>query len=148
VKYLSSTLNVACAVAGFVTVASCGSKKPQVVPPENVAVTSPSTEQDSQMESADALESIDASLDRKRTSAARCLSEAVDAKELPRNARGKVTLGFTISTAGKASDIKIVKSSLESASLTACIADIVGKIQFANLKEAREWSYTYAFEAM
>lgn len=100
------------------------------------------------MESAEALDGINRALDRKRPMAARCLSEAVDRKEFPSSSHGKMTLGFSISADGKASNIKVIKSTLESEQLAACVIALVERIAFPALQASRDWSYTYAFEAM
>ncbi len=127
-----------------------GSKKTSTstMPDDGAGSTSPADESTGVMESAEALEGINRALDRKRPMAARCLSEVVDRKELPGSARGKMTLGFTISADGKASAIRVIKSTLESDALATCVTGIVERITFPTLDHAREWSYTYAFEAM
>jgi hypothetical protein len=142
----SITSTLAC-VAAFMTASACGSKKPPATVPTQEPSSIPAASGDN-MESAETLDSIKTALDRKRSNAARCLSAAVDSKELPRTARGKMILGFMISADGKATDIKVIKTNLESPALATCVIDIVSKIQFATLSQAREWSYTYAFEAM
>jgi hypothetical protein len=133
-------------------VSGCGgsSKKTtaSTMPSGGEDATTPPTESTGVMESAEALEGINRALDRKRPMAARCLSEVVDRKELPGSARGKMTLGFTISADGKASAVKVIKSTLESEALATCVIGIVERITFPTLDHAREWSYTYAFEAM
>lgn len=133
-----------------VTSCSGGSKKTASTTPGSGedTTTTPTSEATGVMESAEALEGINRALDRKRPMAARCLSEVVDRKELPGNAHGKMTLGFTISADGKASSVKVIKSTLESEPLVACVTAIVERITFPTLDHAREWSYTYAFEAM
>jgi hypothetical protein len=96
---------------------------------------------------AEAMDEIGRSLDRKRNVVARCLSAAVDAGELPKNAHGRITLGFVISPAGKAGDIKVIKTSLESQTLTDCVIGHVTAIEFPTIPDPLPWSYTYGFEA-
>ncbi|MBP9087590.1 MAG: AgmX/PglI C-terminal domain-containing protein [Kofleriaceae bacterium] len=132
-------------------VSSCGGSKntaTSTVPSTSDDSSAPPVEATGPMESAEALDGINRALDRKRPMAARCLSEAVDRKELPGSARGKMTLGFTISADGKASAIKVIKSTLESEQLVTCVVGVVERITFPTLGHARDWSYTYAFEAM
>jgi hypothetical protein len=93
------------------------------------------------------MEEITRLLDRKRTIVSRCLAFAVDNKDLPKNSRGKITLAITISPAGKAEDIKVVKATLESKSLEECVIGHVREIQFPELPKPYPTSYTYAFEA-
>jgi hypothetical protein len=101
--------------------------------------------------SAETMDEIRRALDRKRNVVARCLSPAVDAGELPKNARGRMTLGFVITSSGgvgKADDLKVVKSSLESKLLTDCVFARLGEIEFPAVAEPVPWSYTYGFETM
>jgi len=143
-------LTLGCVATGLL-LASCGgsSKKTAATMPSSDDETPVvSTGEAGTMESAEALDGINRALDRKRPIAARCLSEAVDRKELPASSHGKLTLGFSLSTDGKASNIKVIKSTLESEQLAACVVGVVERIAFPALKESREWSYTYAFEAM
>ncbi len=98
--------------------------------------------------STETMDDIRRALDRKRNAVARCLSPAVDAGELPKNARGRMTLGFTISASGRAGDLKVVKSSLESKLLTDCVFERIGEIEFPTVAEPLPWSYTYGFETM
>jgi hypothetical protein len=94
------------------------------------------------------MEEINVRLDRKRSIAARCLSDAVIAGEAPKNARGKITLEFVISPAGKAQGIKVAKASFENQSVTDCVIGKVQDITFPELPKALEWSYTFAFESI
>ena len=48
------------------------------------------------------MDEVELSLDRKAVVISRCLSVAVDNKELPKNARGKVTVEIVISPSGTA----------------------------------------------
>jgi hypothetical protein len=86
--------------------------------------------------------------ERKRGTISRCLSAAVDAKELPKNSRGKITLNVVIMPGGKAGDIKVVKATIESERLTSCVIGKVREIAFPDVPKAYPTSYTYAFEAM
>jgi len=55
-------------------------------------------------------------LERKQRIMSRCLADAVDAKELPKNSRGKITLEIVISPSGSPDQVKVIKSSLDSPS--------------------------------
>jgi hypothetical protein len=94
------------------------------------------------------MDEIRVRLDRKRGQAARCLSDAVLAGHAPRNARGKITLEFVISTAGKAQDITVAKASLTIPEIHQCVIEKVKDIGFPELPRPLEWSYTFAFESM
>jgi hypothetical protein len=94
------------------------------------------------------MEEIQRILERKQRIMSRCLADAVDAKELPKNSRGKITLEIVISPAGTPDQVKVIKSSLESAKLSECVIGHIKTMQFPELPKAYPTSYTYAFEAM
>jgi hypothetical protein len=93
------------------------------------------------------MDEISRDLDRKRPIMSRCLAIAVDNKELPKNSAGKITLEIVI-TGGKAESVKVVRSTLESRSLSDCVVHHIQEIQFPELPQPYETSYTYGFEAM
>ena len=93
------------------------------------------------------LEAIQNELNRKRGVATRCLTDAVDAGEADKNSRGKVLVEFVIQQSGQATDVQIVKSSIKSQVLEACIVDLITKISFPEIPRDLDWSYTFAFEA-
>jgi len=93
------------------------------------------------------MDEINRSLERKRQIMAHCLATAVDNKELPKNARGKVTVEIVIA-GGRATSVKVVRASLESRTLSECVISHVKEIQFPELPKPYETSYTYGFEAM
>jgi hypothetical protein len=94
------------------------------------------------------MDEIQRRFDRKRASVSRCLSAAVDAKELPKSSRGKVTLNVVVMPGGKAGEVTVVKATLESQRLTDCVIAKVKEISFPEVPQAFPTSYTYAFEAM
>lgn len=96
----------------------------------------------------DQIDEINRQLSRKREVMSRCLSSAVDNKELPKNARGKVTVEIVISPSGTADSVKIVRANLESKVLDDCIIGHIKEIAFPQLPRSFETSYTYGFEAM
>ena len=96
----------------------------------------------------DKIDEINRQLGRKRAVMSRCLAVAVDNKELPKNARGKVTVEIVISPSGAADTVKIVRASLESKMLDDCIIGRIKEIAFPQLPRSFETSYTYGFEAM
>jgi TonB family protein len=93
------------------------------------------------------LEAIQNELNRKRGVATRCLTDAVDGGEADKNARGKVVVEFVVQRNGQARDVSVVKSSIKSQILETCIVDLVSKIQFPDIPQDLDWSYTFAFEA-
>lgn len=93
------------------------------------------------------MDEIERAFRRKSDSVSRCLGMVVEAKELPKNSRGKITLGVVISKDGKAEDIKVLKATLESKSLTDCVIGKVKEIPFPEIPAVYKTTYTYAFEA-
>lgn len=117
------------------------------------AATTPAEATPAATESADfvppeKLDEITRSLERKRPIMSHCLAIAVDNKELPKSSSGRVTLEIVIAPSGKASTVKVIKATLESKTLDACIIKHVQEIQFPELPKPYETSYTYGFEAM
>jgi len=96
----------------------------------------------------DTMDEIQRRFERKRTPVSRCLSAAIDAKELPKNARGKVTLNVVVMPGGKAGEIKVAKTTLDSPHLTECVIGKVREIIFPEVPKPFPTSYTYGFEAM
>ena len=94
------------------------------------------------------IDEIKRSLERKRSVMSRCLAIAVDNKELPRNAAGKVTVEIVIAPSGTAESVKIVRATLESKMLSDCVVSRVKEIPFPQLPRSFETSFTYGFEAM
>ncbi len=136
--------------------AACGGKQPASTMPDETGDSGMSGPPEGDPEPSgggamvppETMDDIQRRFDRKRPSVSRCLSAAVDAKELPRNARGKITLNVTINPGGKAGEIKVVKASLESPLLTECVIAKVREIVFPEVPAAYPTSYTYGFEAM
>ena len=96
----------------------------------------------------DKIDEVNRALSRKRDAMSRCLAIAVDNKELPKNARGKVTVEIVIAPSGTADSVKIVRASVQSKMLDDCIIGHVKEIAFPQLPRPFETSYTYGFEAM
>jgi hypothetical protein len=132
-----------------VLIAACGgTPKAETTPGDGVASGGDGAAKPSEMVSPETMDEINRSLARKRTVVSRCLAIAVDAKELPRNSAGKITLEIIISPGGKADTVHVVRSTLESKMLSDCVIRHVQDIQFPELPKPYETSYTYGFEAM
>ena len=96
----------------------------------------------------DKLDEVNRLLERRKPTVSRCLGFAVDNRELPKNARGKITLQIIISPSGAADTVKVASSTLDSKTLTECVISNVKKIAFPQVPKQFETSYTYGFEAM
>lgn len=130
--------------------AACGGGKKEETTPvdeggEEVVVEDTSSGDD--MIPPERMDQIQNELHRKRAVATRCLTDAIDAGEVDKNARGKVTLEFVIDPSGQARDVKVTKSALGSPMIEECVANVVRGITFGSLPRELPWSYTYAFEA-
>ena len=129
--------------------AACGGGKKADTTPDDTGRTeevTPPTD-DPNMVPPEKMEEIVRMLDRKERIMARCLADAVDAKELPKNSRGKITLEIVISPSGSPDQIKVISSSLESEKLSSCVIGHVKTIQFPELPKTYPTSHTYRFEA-
>jgi hypothetical protein len=93
------------------------------------------------------MDEINVRLDRKRPTAARCLSDAILSGEAPRSTRGKMTIEFVVSTAGKAESIKVTSSTLNNAVVEGCVISKVAEIGFPELPKPLEWSYTFSMDS-
>jgi hypothetical protein len=134
---------------------ACGGKKGQTTPESEGGGVElgggdgiPDNNNPNNVVSADTLDGIQRSFQRKGTAVSRCLAFAVDNKDLPKNSRGKDTLEVTITPSGAPGEIKILKASLDSKTLHDCIIERVKEIQFPEVPQAYPTTYTYAFEAM
>lgn len=92
------------------------------------------------------MEEVNSLLDRRRPVVSRCLSLAVEAGNAPKSARGKLTVSLTVGTDGKAQDVKVVKTSIESPEVQDCVKRKVAEIAFPQMNRPFETSYTYAME--
>ena len=94
------------------------------------------------------MDEVKALLDRKRAAAARCFADVANAGKVDKNSHGHLALGFVISPAGKATDVKVLEDNLASPELEQCVIGKVEQIDFGALPKPLEWSYTFAFESM
>jgi hypothetical protein len=134
-------------LVGVLVIAACGGKKQPQTTPEPDPAKEPATDGAATMVSPDTADEIQRMFQRKSGAVSRCLSIAVDNKELPKNSRGKVTLEVTIQRDGKPGAIKVIKATLESKTVTDCVVDRVKEIQFPEVPIPYPTTYTYAFEA-
>ncbi len=134
----------------LLAVAACGGGNKQVTPDNPGPIEGDHVEMhnDNAMVPPEKMDEIRKDLDRKQVVVSRCLAEAVDNKELPKNSKGKVTLEIVIAPGGKAQSVKVVNATLESKSLNDCVIGHVKEIEFPQLPQSYETSYTYAFEAV
>jgi len=95
----------------------------------------------------DKMDSIQRTLDHRRDAASRCLSTAASEGKVEKNAHGKITVGLKISPAGKAHDVTVQKTTIDSQDVLSCVVKVVEETEFETLPKELDWSYTFAFEA-
>ena len=93
------------------------------------------------------IDEVQNDLKRKEMIISRCLADAVEAGEAKHNTHGKVTVELTVSTEGKAQNVKVVKSDIQTQSVLDCTKKHVESIEFPQLKKNFETSFTFAMEA-
>ena len=129
----------------------CGGKSHPAAQPSDDGDMTASHEQnvndEADMVPMDQIDEITRRLDRRRDSVSRCLAIAVDAKELPKTAHGKITVALTVKPSGHADAVKVISSTLESKSLADCVVGRISEIEFPHVPKDFETSYTYGFEA-
>jgi hypothetical protein len=91
---------------------------------------------------------IQHTFDRRRPFVSRCFSTAIDEGELTDDDRGYVTVGLVITAQGRASNVRVLESNLDSASLHSCIIGQVSNWEFGALPRALDYSYSYQFETL
>lgn len=91
------------------------------------------------------MDEVNQLLDRKRMIVSRCLSQAVEAGNAPKNARGKITLAIVIENT-KATSVEVIKSSIESKEVQGCAKRKVEEMTFPQMSKRYETSYTFAME--
>jgi hypothetical protein len=93
------------------------------------------------------LDKIKETLDSKRLTVSRCLSDAAIAGQAEKNAHGAVTVDFVITPQGKATDVKVGSSTVKSKAVEDCVVGKVEAMAFPEVPKNLDWSYTYAFES-
>lgn len=93
------------------------------------------------------LDRIKEVLDSKRTTMSRCLTDAQDAGSAAKSAKGTVTVSFVITTSGKAKNVKVGKSTLNSEAVDQCVVAKVQQIAFPEVPKDLDWSYTYGLDS-
>lgn len=146
-----ATMNRVALLVVLAAAAACGGKKPEAEEPggpliDTQATTGDPTDRSGEMIPPEKMEEITRLLDRRRMIVSRCLSEAVDSGELPKGARGKVTLEIVIAPSGRTSKVEVLQSTIDSPSVQGCVKSKVSEIAFPELPRSYETSYTYAME--
>lgn len=105
-------------------------------------------EKDDYMVSQEALDTINAFLERQRKFVARCWVDAIEAKEVPDEDAGKITIDFTIATDGTVGGVKVTDASHRSKTLERCVIDKTANWKITSLEEPLAYSYTFGFQRL
>lgn len=137
----------AVALVGLAVAVGCGgaSTAPPVEPAPDEEPVVAAEPADGDYTPPERIDEIQAALDRKRSSTARCVVEA--GGESPKRAKGHVTVSFVIDRQGKARQLEVVDSSFKDPKIEQCVMDKVSQIEFGALRNELKWSYSYGFEA-
>jgi hypothetical protein len=140
-------------VLALLLAAACGGKnKNKVEDSSGGAVIDPSassgdsTDRSGAMADPVKMDEVNQLLGRKRAIVSRCLSQAVERGEAPKNARGKITLAISITPSGRTRSVEVIKSSIDSIDVQGCVKRKVEDIQFPTFPQQYDTSYTYAME--
>jgi len=89
---------------------------------------------------------IKRTFERKQSQVSRCFVAGVDAGEIDKSDKGTVTIGATITQAGKASNVRILETTFKSSAMEQCIKDKVMSWVFTTLPQSLDYSYQYRLE--
>jgi hypothetical protein len=91
-------------------------------------------------------ERVTAAFEAKRNAVGRCFADALADGKIERKAKGTVTFEMTITTGGKASNVKPVKDSLKSAEVTDCATQLIESWELPKPETPMPFSFIYNFE--
>jgi hypothetical protein len=141
-------------VVAVLALAACGSKNKNGANDEGGgatidthATTGDPTDRSGEQVPPEKMEEVNSALLRKNAIISRCLSTAVENGTVPKGTHGKITVELSISPAGSATKVDVIKSTIESKEVQGCVKKHVEEIAFPQLPKDYETSYTYAMEA-
>ena len=105
------------------------------------------TDRSGNMIPSDKMDEVQQDLKRKQMIMSHCLATAMENKEVPKNAHGKIAVELVITPEGKATSVKLIHSDIDSKSVTDCVIRHVEEISFPQLPKSYETSFTYAMDA-
>jgi hypothetical protein len=87
--------------------------------------------------------------ERKTAIVGRCYVAGIEAGQIDKAAKGFVTVGVTVTTDGKASKVRVLKSSFKSSALEGCMIEMVGGWEFTDsLPKPLDTSHTYVLDRL
>jgi hypothetical protein len=135
---------------GLLALGCGGSGKNEVVEPgdDSSEVEESDSEETGEDEliPAEKFDEIRHTLERKASHISRCFPEAVEAGELTQNDKIKITVGLTIQPDGSPSDISILETTKESATVEECVKRTIGRWEFTTLPQSLKYSYGFVLQ--
>jgi hypothetical protein len=131
---------------------ACGGHKSQPQDPSGPSVmgvqdTGDPNDHSGNMIPPEKMDEIQNDLKRKEMIISRCLADAVEAGDAKKNTHGKVVVELTVSTSGKAQNVKVMKSDFQAKSINDCTVKHVEDIEFPQIPKQYPTSFTYSMEA-
>lgn len=136
----------------FVLAAACGGSQKAADEPvvdddeEEVADDEEEDTGDDVMVEPEKLEDLQRTMERRSPRVSRCYADALEAGELKPSDRGEVTVGLTVTESGKATNVRVLQSSIKSKMVEDCVLEEVRSARFTTLPKPVEFSYTYKLE--
>jgi hypothetical protein len=147
-------VRIGLAVLAVVSLAACGGggKKEDTTPDDESGMGDEGGGEDTsggdgEMVPPEKMDAIQRTLDHRGNAASRCLTTAISEGKAEKNTRGKITVGLKITPDGRAKDVTIQKTSIESQAVLDCVVGVVQETAFDTLPKELDWSYTFALEA-
>ena len=92
-------------------------------------------------------EEIKSVFENKTAMVARCYVQGIESEEVEKTKKGFVTVGVTVTTDGKASNVRVLKSSFGSPAVDACVVEMVQGWEFTDaLPKPLDTSHTYVMD--
>jgi hypothetical protein len=88
-------------------------------------------------------QAVQSFMSRKRPQVVFCYATAIENREIPETAHGRVTLALAVLPSGSAEGVRVSDSTLKAKPVEDCIVGLVGKWTFPAPSQRLELTYTY-----
>lgn len=131
-------------------VTACGGKSQGTAPPAAPAEGDDETagNGDSNLISAQDLDTVTLYFERKNTVVSRCFTDAMDAGEAGEARELYLTVTVRVEPGGKATNIRFSDATVRSQSLAACVRDHIEKWTLPEVTQPFDYSHRYGFNAL
>lgn len=147
-RYGLSLVSAAVVSAGLLSGACGGGEKKTEVPAPVVDEEDADSSEDNIMIPEEKFDEIKSTFERKATTVARCFPDAVDAGEVDKTDRIKVTVGVEIQKDGSAKDLHILGTSKRSKTLESCVLTAISRWEFTTLPKPVIYSYGFVLQRL